>query len=530
MSNRARGSRSRNEGYSNIPPTRVPRSAFDLSYSHKTTCQPSLCIPIWKQEVMPGDTISWRPSVMIRMTSNVYPYLDGIRAELQSFFVPARIVWDNWSKMHGEQLSPDDHTDYTVPQLPTPAGGHQVGSMADYMGVPTEVDNLEVSALWFRAANLCFNEWYRDENLTDPLPVPLDDGPDDPADYATPFPRLKTKDRFAGSLPFAQKGAAVSLPLGDSAPVVSSGEVITHSWNNTGNDNSFISYGSNGYQSATPWPSDNVLYAGGQTGYMTDLSAATAATIQEIRTAVSLQQMFERDARGGTRYEEGILSHFGVQMRAAIYRPELLSVGSVDVLPTEVPQTSPTDIAPDVTPQGTLAAFAKGAGVSRGFTKSFDEWGFCLAFLTVRSEVSYSQGIPADMLRKTRVDHFLPDLALLGEEAIPSKEIFADGTASDDNVWGFTPRYESYRHRVNHISGEFRSNIAGDQLRLDQWHFGIDFASRPVLNDAFIQDDPNPILRNLAASLSPPFLVDSYHKVTAVRPMPKFAVPGLLRF
>lgn len=537
MANRARGSRSRNEGYKSVSPTRVPRSAFDLSYGHKTTADPSLLMPLYAQEVMPGDTLSWRPSFLARMTSNVYPYMDGITLEYQAFYCPARILWDNWAKMHGEQTNPGDHTDYTVPQVPAPIGGWPVGSLHDYLGVPTEIDNIEVNALYSRACATIWNEWYRDENLQDALVVPTGDGPDLPGEEHHSIQlRGKRKDRFAGALPFAQKGSPVSLPLGTEAPVVTNNQLIQFAQSNTPSvDNTFMSQTANGFQSGNAWTASIALNFGSESGLKADLTQATAATINEIRMAVSLQHLFERDARGGTRYAEGIYAHFGVRMPDVRYRPELLCVGSVDVKPSEVPQTSATETA---TPQGNLAAYSKGVGVGQGFHKSFDEWGYVIAFVSLRSEVSYSQGIPAHFLRKTRVDHYVPDLALIGEEAIPSAEIYADGTGwadpdletGDWAPWGFTPRYESYRHRTNQISGQFRSNIAGDQLRLDQWHFGLDFGSRPVLNSSFIADDPEPILRNLAAELSPPFLLDCFFKVTGVRPMPKFANPGLTRF
>ena len=540
MANRARGSRSGNQGYQKLQPTRVPRSAFDLSYSHKTTMEPSVLAPLYAQEVLPGDTISWRPSWLVRMTSNVFPYLDGIKLEYQAFFVPARIIWTNWSKMHGERVDPSDHVDYTVPQVTAPSGGWLENSLHDYLGIPTRVDNLTVSALYARAVWTIWNEWYRDQNLQDSVDVPLDDGPDLPTDPHMALPvRGKRKDRFAGALPFAQKGEAVNLPLGTTAPIIQDPVNPQMQLDNALGDGPFVwqSLPSTGSVFLGTWTGlSDLRVSNTQSGMVADLTNATAATINQIRMAVSLQHMFERDARGGNRYSEMILSHYGVRMPDVRYRPELLCVGSVDVQPNEVPQTSAS--LTGETPQGTLAAYAKGVGVGRGFTKSFDEFGYVIAFASIRSEVSYSQGIPAQFLRKTRVDHFIPDLALMGEEAITSQEIYADGTGSptaepptgDFSVWGYTPRYESYRHRVNQISGEMRSNIPGDQNRLDQWHFGLDFSARPQLDSSFIEDDPEPILRNLAAALAPPFLVDAYFKTTAVRPMPKFATPGLVRF
>ena len=366
---RSKGSRSKNLGYQAIEPTRVPRSAFDLSYAHKTTAEPSKLMPLYHQEVMPGDTISWRPSFLARMTSNVFPYLDGIVLEYQAFFVPCRILWVNWAKMHGERVDPADHIDYTVPQVTSPVGGWLENSYSDYLGIPTQIDGLTVSALYHRAGANIWNEWFRDQNLQDSIPIPLDDGPDDPTDpHCTLQVRGKRKDRFAGALPFAQKGDPVTLPIGGNAPVVPHPTDFPSF--NTATDAGarlMLSAAPSGDSFSPAWTA-NVPMKFILSGLEADLAGATQATIQEMRTAISLQHLFERDARGGNRYAEGIMSHFGVHMPDVRYRPELLCVGSVEVTPQEVPQQSATEVG--LTPQGTLAAFARGAGVGPGFHKS----------------------------------------------------------------------------------------------------------------------------------------------------------------
>lgn len=537
MANRAGGAQ-RNENYRSLEPTRLPRSAFDLSYSHRTTARPSFLMPLYHEEVMPGDTISWRPSFFVRQTSSIFPVMDGMRLEYQAFWVPMRLVWDKWAKMHGERVNPDDHNDYTVPQWNAPAsGGWAKHSLADYLGIPTEITGLSVSALYPRAAALIWNEWYRDENLQDALVVPTGDGPDNGLLAAYQLQkRGKIKDRFAGALPFAQKGTPVNIPLGANAPVVTNGSPISYREGAAEfDDHTLISQSASGMFVSPDWDSGSrPVYLGVNSGMMADLTNATAATVNQMRQAIALQQMFERDARGGTRYVEQILSHFGVSMPHERYRPELLCVGSVPINPIEVPQTSETT---NGTPQGNIASYVKGVGTGGGFTKSVDEWGIIMCMVSIRSEVSYSQGIPAAFLRRTRVDHYVPDLALLGEEAIPSAEIYADGTGDRDELtgdwapWGYTPRYEAYRHRVNQISGELRSNGADTDFgRLDRWHYGLDFGNRPVLNDEFIEDDPNPIERNTLADQTPPFIIDAHFRVTGARPMPKIAKPGLLRF
>lgn len=541
MANRA-GRRDKNQGYRQVDPVRSPRSAFDLSYAHKTTAEPSVLLPVYSQEVIPGDTISCTPKVFVRQLSSIFPVMDGLRAEMQFFFVPYRIVWDNWSKLQGERVNPGDHVDYEVPTITAGAGGFAKHSSFDYLGAPTEIAGIEISALPNRAAALCWNEWFRDENLQDSLVIPTGDGPDSPTDAAFALhPRGKPKDRFGGALPYAQKGDPVSLPLGSTAPVDSDGTTPTFRQVGWTNPENFQSFGAQGFQAGTAWDSGtatNLLFV--NSGLEVDLSSATASTINVIREAVALQQLFERDARSSNRYADGIYSAFGVVMPDARYRPVLISTGTVDIQSIEIPNYNPTTfVAPEVIYQGRPAAMVKGAGQLRSWSYSVDEWGIILGFLTIRSEISYSQGIPAHLLRRTRIDHYVPELALLGEEAIFSAEIYADGTGSradqtgDFQPWGFTPRYESYRHRVNQVSGELRSyNVTtGTEFgRLDRFHYGLDFGSRPVLDAAFIEDDPNPINRNTLHSVAPPFVVDMQFQQRGVRPIPKTARPGLLRF
>jgi len=518
-----------------------PRSVFDRSFSHKTTFNSGLLIPVFVDEVLPGDTMSLRPAFLARLSTPLRPYMDGIHLDYQFWAVPLRLVWTNFVRMMGERPDPADHNDYTVPQMVAPPTiGHSPGTLSDYLTLPTQVPDYTHSSLFHRAYSLIYQEWYRDENLQDRVQVDLDDGPDDVADY--PMRRRgKRKDYFSGALPFAQKGDPVQMPLGTTAPIT--GAI-------TGTQAPIFVGSTLGgpapLKVETTVPTGDVVWESGASGgsqpgdllwddpkldisgLSVDLSAATAATINEMRTAITLQHLLERDARGGTRYRELILSHFGVSVPdLRLFRPELLATGSFLVNPTQVAQTAAT-----ATPLGDLGAYSLASQVGGGFMKSFDEHMIVMGIVSVRAELTYQQGLHRMFSRKTRFEFYWPDLAHLGEQTVLSREIYTDGTGDeaamtgDFSIWGYQPRYEEYRHRHSVISGEFRSVFVSS---LDIWHLALDFATRPVLNAAFIEENP-PISRILVVPSAPEFLLDCYFKIRHVRPMPKFATPGLLRF
>lgn len=531
---RARGSRE-NPLQTN-PPPRIPRSAFDRSYSHKTTFDSGLLIPIHVDEILPGDTLNWKPAFLARLATPNKPFIDGLKFDWQAFFIPTRQVWTNFVKQQGERIDPADHNDYTTPQMTPAVGGHLVGSLADYFTMPTE-EVYAHSSLFHRAYNHIYNTWYRDADLQDSVVVDLDDGPDTDTDYI-PLRRGKRKDYLSGARPFAQRGTAVTLPLGTSAPLQGTAPI-------TGTDAPLFDVGGSSaltmlqgasgspdvHISASPagianleWNDPKLLQD--FSGLTVDLTGATAATISTIRNALATQHVLERDARGGGRYWEVTGAHFGVfPDHIRLTRPELLATGSMSIQTTPVPQTGVAEFGIQ-TQLGELGAYSVASQVGRGFVKNFEEHGMIMVLASVRADLTYQQGLNRMFSRLTRFDYFLPDFAHIGEQAVLSKEIFADGSANDDDVWGYQPRYEEYRHRDSVITGELRSTFS---TSLDIWHLGLDFATRPVLNAAYIVENP-PVSRVVLSTAEPEFILDCYFKIKHVRPMPRFGTPGLTRF
>lgn len=524
-----------------VPRAEIPRSSFDIQKTHKTTFDAGWLVPVYCDEVLPGDTFRVSMTAFARLSTPLFPIMDNMHLDSFFFFVPNRLVWDNWKRFNGEQNNPGDSTSFLVPEITSPPGGYAVNSLQDYMGLPTAgqitgANTFKHSTLFNRAYNLIWNEWFRDENLQNSRPVPKGDGPDTLADY-TLQRRGKRHDYFTACLPWPQKGPSVNLPLGTTAPVRTGSPhailgaqpamrlVLDNGSGPPGSNVNIMGTATSGaLQTATGTPT------GGGVGLYpsnlyADLSQATAATINQIRQSFQIQKLLERDARGGTRYTEIVRAHFGVvSPDARLQRPEYLGGGSTPVNINPIAQTSATDTG---TPLGELGAMGTALARGHGFTQSFTEHGMIIGLVSVRADLTYQQGLRKMWSRRTRFDFYWPAFAMLGEQAVLNKEIYTQGLPADEEVFGYQERWAEYRYNPSQITGLFRSTAAGT---IDPWHLAQRFTSLPVLGGAFIQDTP-PVERIVAVGAEAngqQFIFDAFFSNRAARPLPMYSVPGLI--
>jgi len=512
--------------FSQTPKVETQRSSFDRTHQHKTTFDAGKLIPFYVDEVLPGDSFNVNTTLFGRLATPLHPIMDNMFLDTHYFFVPNRLLWDNFKKFMGEQDNPTDSVDFLVPQLvDNNSTGFPEGGIEDYMGLPiaTQATGLSVSALWHRAYNLIWNEWFRDQNLQDSVTVNKGDGPDNLSDnHYSLLRRGKRHDYFTSALPWPQKGPGVELPLGTTAPITSNGDFqlkdSTGALTDLKKDNLNKIYAVNG-----ALDTNNLLFG---SGLQADLSGATASTINSLRQAFQLQRLAEKDARGGTRYTEIVRSHFNVTSPdARLQRPEFLggSTSRVQVQPIPV-QGGNVVFGGD--PTGALGALGTVASNKDGFTKSFTEHGIVIGLVSARADLTYQSGVNRMFSRRTKYDFYWPTLAHLGEQEVKNKEIFAQGTSADEGIFGYQERWSEYRYGISKITSKFRS-AATATGNLDTWHLSQDFANLPLLNETFIEDNP-PITRAIAVQTEPHFILDAYINCKTARAMPTYSVPGLI--
>lgn len=525
--------------FSKVPQANIPRSTFNRSHGYKTTFDEGLLIPVFVDEVYPGDTFKVHMTAFARLSTPIKPIMDNMYLESFFFFVPNRLLWDNWTKFMGEQDDPGDSIAYNIPKQQPHAAGINTGSLEDYFGMPVGVASSAApwtfSALPRRAYAFIWNEWFRDQNLQDSRDErgnvgglhARDNGPDTTGSGGTALFRInKRHDYFTSCLPWQQRGDAVDVPLGAIAgtgtPPVFQG--VTSS-NISNLEAQAAGPGSDVGITGVAWTVNEAL------DWATPNLEVTPPTINELRESFQIQKLLERDARSGRRYPETIRAHFGVSdpSMAILQRPEYLGGGRANINVQATAQTGPSDDGAGAagTPQGNLAGIGTMVANRHGFTKSFTEHGIVMGLVAVRADLTYQQGIERWWSRDTRYDFYYPSFAHLGEQAVLNKEIYTQDAAANDDVFGYQERFGELRYKPSKVTGAFRSNTAGGTATLEIWHLSQDFAALPTLNSAFIQENAD-VDRIIEVTSEPHFYFDAWFEFIAARPLPVFAVPGLI--
>ena len=520
--------------FAEVPHADIQRSTFDRSHGLKTTFNAGELVPIYVDEALPGDTFSCNLTAFSRLATPIHPTMDNAFMDSHFFAVPVRLVWDDFEEFMGETKTYkaagatrlDGTPDFTVaapipPTITAGGSGEAEQSLSDYFGIPTKIAALEFSALWHRAYTLVWNDWFRDENLQAPKTVLTTSGADSTT-YAL-LNRGKKHDYFTSALPWPQKGADVTIPLGTTAPVIY-GTAIQGSNDPDGNTTiSRVTGGTSKWQYNDG--SINASNPDGQWPILADLTEATSATINQLRLAFATQKFLEIQARGGSRYIEVIKNHFNVTSPdARLQRPEYLGGGSSPVNISPVAQTSSTD---STTPQGNLSAIGTTVLSGHSFTKSFTEHTIVIGMVSVRTDLTYQQGLNRMFSRETIYDYYWPTLSTIGEQAVKNKEIYAQGSAADETTFGYQERYAEYRYKPSSITGKFRSNATGT---LESWHYAQEYSALPLLGDSWIQVTDTNVQRTLAVASEPQFIFDSLFKLKCTRPMPVNSIPGGTHF